>query len=101
MVYVKSSVQPKGYTIFAAVANACGELGINTTLTSANDSKHMKGSLHYTGNALDFRTKHLPKDVKRKLISVTKRRLANKAYQFVLEDEGKANEHLHIEYDLR
>jgi len=97
---VKVTVRPRSLMIAAAAINAANELTIplDTTITSGNDSEHMTGSKHYTGDALDFRTKHLAPPQRAKWMSVIARRLGPN-YQLILEDAGKPNEHLHIEWE--
>lgn len=78
------------HTYFADRGSVC-------TITSANDSAHRVGSLHYGGYALDFRTKNFTGD---KLALVEDLREALGAeFDVILESLGKANEHLHVEYD--
>jgi hypothetical protein len=87
--------------IAAAVVNAANVLGLPDMLvTSGNDSTHMKGSKHYSDEALDFRTKHLTPDQKYQLVAAVRKRLGN-GYDVILESERRANEHLHIELDAR
>lgn len=66
------------------------------TITSANDSKHMRKSLHYSGNALDFRTH----DFKGDKSTLLKEALTNLGEDFdvVFEGVGTPQEHLHVEY---
>ena len=71
---------------------------VNCTITSANDSKHMKGSLHYKGAAIDFRTKDFPEDKKTLLVSEVQGALGPE-FDVLLEYPGEDNEHLHVEYD--
>lgn len=83
----------------AAVANTAQSNGINVTITSGNDSKHMTNSLHYTDNALDVRSKDFPSlESKLKFKDDVLTRLG-KDYQGLLESIGKPNEHFHFEYD--
>lgn len=69
---------------------------VDTVITSANDGVHMKGSRHYSGDALDFRTKHWPKA--NDFIERIKFQLGNR-YDVIHESVGRPNQHLHIEYD--
>ena len=66
-------------------------------ITSANDSKHGKDSLHYRGRALDFRTKNYTGD-KQALRDEIKEALGAD-FDVILEDLGGDNEHIHVEYD--
>ena len=86
--------------IAAAVINAANALGItkDITVTSGNDSQHKDNSKHYSEEALDFRTKNLTVGEKGLLVVAVRKRLGPD-YDVILEAVGKANEHLHIEYD--
>jgi hypothetical protein len=97
-------VVSKQAIIAAAVVNAANVLGFSNsviiTVTSGNDSKHKKGSKHYEDKALDVRTKNLTSDEKHALLNAVRERLGPD-YDVILEFEGRANEHAHIEYDPR
>lgn len=69
------------------------------TITSANDSTHMAGSLHYSGNALDFRTKNYVAS-KTLLIEAIKEALGQD-FDVIFEAEGTENEHLHLEWQQK
>lgn len=67
-------------------------------VTSANDSKHMLGSLHYTGLAVDLRTRDLAEPVILRLTAALRRRLngdENKNHPFQIVKEV---DHVHVEY---
>jgi hypothetical protein len=85
----------------AAAVNAANQVGLTTdiTVTSGNDSQHMRGSKHYVDEALDFRTKTLSKADKTAWIAALKKRLGPN-YDVILEAEGQNNEHLHVELDV-
>ena len=61
------------------------------TVTSARDGKHMKGSKHYTGEAIDIRTRDMVDEIG--TAQVIKRYLG-KDYDVIFEKD-----HIHIEYD--
>ena len=67
-------------------------------LTSVNDGHHMPQSLHYRGMAADFRSKHLAQNQKLQVIFKLKSVLGPD-YDVLLENEGKDNEHFHVEFD--
>lgn len=67
------------------------------TITSARDSVHGFGSLHCVGAAVDLRSKDLPDDHKR-LILTRLRDCLTDEFDILLEAEGQANEHFHIEF---
>jgi hypothetical protein len=66
-------------------------------LTSGDDSHHSNTSLHYAGNAHDWRSRHLPADVKLQLRETVNQALGPD-YDFILEDLGEDNEHFHLQY---
>ena len=68
----------------------------NPTVTSCNDGKHSETSLHYSGNALDWRTKDFYGD-KQALVYAIKDALGSN-FDVVLEALGTDNEHIHTEY---
>lgn len=78
--------------VYAALDPSC-----SCTVTSANDSKHSDGSLHYYGRALDFRTHDFSAD-KAMLRAKVKEALGDE-FDVVLEGVGTPNEHLHVEYE--
>lgn len=63
-------------------------------ITSLNDSQHMAGSLHYLGQAVDFRTRTLTLNQLNQIVAELKNRLYPLGYDVVLESD-----HIHIEYD--
>jgi len=66
-------------------------------VTSANDSGHGHGSLHFGGSALDYRMKHVALGDKGTIVAAVKEALTNE-FDVLFEGEGTANEHLHVEY---
>ena len=98
-ILIKSGVRPKSLLLLAAVSNVARDLEWDVTITSGNDSKHMKGSRHYSGEAIDIRSKNFPtKRAKQEFIAAVLLRLGP-GYEMFLEHEGGANEHFHLEYD--
>jgi hypothetical protein len=65
------------------------------TVTSACDSKHMDGSLHYKGLGWDFRVWGLPDP--EKVTQEIKRLLQDADYHYDVIFE---KDHIHIEYDV-
>jgi hypothetical protein len=97
-IYLKDeTISLNGITseILDAIAEACAiwqEHGVNDlTITSARDGTHQHNSLHYTGNAVDIRTRSLPDSIG--MADELRDRLPH-AYDVVLEAD-----HLHIEFD--
>lgn len=65
------------------------------TITAGTEGKHMPGSKHYTGEALDIRTRDLS-DAQRDYILFTLRSRLGLGYDVVEEFNPP---HIHIEYD--
>jgi len=68
------------------------EAGHDFTITACVDGKHMTGSLHYAGAAIDVRTRELAADEVQKLIARIKSCLGD-AFDVLLEVD-----HIHIEF---
>ena len=95
-----SKLHPKMEAVIHAVANCAKDLGLpQPVITSGNDSKHMKGSLHYANCALDFRGNNLKIAVGRTLAGGVAGALGA-SYDVAFEVfQDSANNHLHVEYD--
>jgi hypothetical protein len=85
-------------TILQACLDCAILLDLNLTITSGSDGTHMKGSRHYTHQAIDLRSKNLTEAQKSKLGSLLRAKLGPR-YLVLLEAKGKPNEHFHIELD--
>ena len=98
-ILTKSGVLPRSLTLMAAIANVARDLGWDVTITAGTNGKHMVGSKHYTGEALDVRTKNFPsKRSKQDFIAAVLLRLGP-GYEMFLEDVGGVNEHAHVQWD--
>ena len=74
-------------------------LGVSEiTITSVNDGQHKLESLHYTGRAVDIRSKIYP-PVKISRVVQEFKTLYDKDYDLIWESPGKPWEHLHLELD--
>ena len=81
------------------VCEAFREMGYEVIITSVRDSEHSTKSKHYTGNAIDYRLRHLEAvNTIDKLYKMIKSRL-NSEFDVVVEDIGTEYPHLHVEYD--
>ncbi len=81
------------------VESAYNASGVGYCLaTSIMDGVHGKGSRHYWGDAVDFRTRHI---ARQKLTELTDRcrEYLGAGFDVVLEDVDGPQEHLHVEYD--
>lgn len=98
---------PQMAVVLAVVKERIEALTGDCVITSANDSTHMTGSLHYKGAALDFRThtiysgstpqnrltvlNELRDDIKSSL---------GQDFDVLIEDANLPNEHCHVEYQV-
>jgi hypothetical protein len=77
------------------VADAYAEFGADCVITSAVDGQHSETSLHYAGQALDFRTWMLTETQQQELVAIVKERLGQD-FDVVLETD-----HIHLELQPR
>ena len=98
-VYLK--IQPEMAMALPLIDGAYHDIDADAecVVTSANDSRHMDGSLHYEGLAVDLRTRDLHPDAIQRLVLALRRRLngdekANRPYQVIVESD-----HIHVEHD--
>lgn len=104
MINIKAGVSTDGLKIqikriIVCIGQTFEKYGYEACITSSTEGKHMEGSLHYKGLAVDFRTNHIPSDsimrqIEWEVREVLKRK--DKRYQILLEKT-----HMHIEYDRR
>ena len=69
------------------------DFGEAAVITSGTDGRHMEGSLHYCGNAFDFRTRHVQPD-DRMALATTLSAALGEEFDVVLESD-----HIHVEFD--
>ena len=99
MLKVKAGVKPRILVMAAAVANVAFIQGLTITITSGTDGTHMKGSKHYTLEALDIRSKTFPSPLSKRTFMREVLARLGPGYQMILEQEGKPKEHFHLEWD--
>lgn len=75
----------------ACVNDTLREEGYDCVITSAIDGKHSRGSLHYVGLALDFRTNNMPSGELPRIRDKIATRLGEN-FDFLLEKD-----HFHLE----
>lgn len=70
-------------------------------ITSALDGDHRVTSYHYSGLALDIRTKTLTRPQLALIASLVRGSLTTtpKTFDVIIEDQEGPNEHMHIEFD--
>lgn len=71
------------------------EMGFDCVVTAGVDGSHSRGSEHYKGDALDFRTRHIATGLHKDIGEKIQARLG-KDYDVVMEQNPP---HAHLEYD--
>ena len=99
MLQIKYGAKAKGMQseilLAIIVANSVyGYYGYPCVITSINDGKHITSSLHYTGNAIDLRTRNLPSKDVIQLVYTKLAEMLGPDYDVVLEKD-----HIHVEFD--
>jgi hypothetical protein len=99
----KSGVQPPIVRILCGIANVAAVLTVpEVVITSVNDGTHKPGSFHYRDAAVDVRTKNFPDEPTKLLfLAMLKQELGDTDFDFLYEDPGGPNQHIHIEHDPR
>lgn len=82
----------------SVVRDVFAEHGLDAWITSANDSEHMPGSLHYLDRAVDLRLHHVPAHLRAAVVQQLRDRL-RPDFDVLWEGQGTPNEHVHVEYD--
>lgn len=98
--FVLDNVQPLLVRLIAGVGNALRSLPEdfpNVYITHAYDGAHKEGSLHKKYAALDIRTKNLTAGEIQLLLIRIRSRFPNPRFDVIFEDEGGANQHIHLE----
>lgn len=80
------------------VAHVMSLNDVECTVTSANDSRHGVGSLHFSGAALDYRMKHIDDDATKRLVVEGVKASLGAEFDVIHEAIGTDNEHLHVEW---
>lgn len=86
-------ISPEMSLAFSVVASVFQSYGLSCIVTSGLDGKHSTNSLHYSGRALDFRTRHVSPGVLFQLVHNVKEALGP---EFDVVNEST---HLHVEFD--
>lgn len=83
-----------GYALGVAALIHRERFNADLVVTSARDSMHNTGSLHYVGKAADLRTRDLHGGEQATFVQLLKNELEPLGFDVVLE-----NDHIHIEFD--
>lgn len=100
-----TNLQPEMVIAVLVIIGILDQFGSTLTITSANDSQHKPNSLHFSGNALDFRTKDmfniLSNSQRQYELNMLRSTLAQSlpGFDVVLESVNLPNEHMHVEWD--
>ena len=90
-----TGIQPEMIVGLIAAQAVFAALEYDFVITSVTEGKHRKGSRHYSGQAIDIRTRHLSDEVAIEALSRIKKALPNDF------DCIKEKTHLHLEFDPR
>lgn len=89
-------LSPAGFHMIGALEMVAARLGQDLVITSAMDGEHSgPEDPHPNGRAFDVRT-HDHADPKR-VVELTRIYLGEAKFYAFLEDEGKPNEHMHVQ----
>ncbi|MDX1496952.1 MAG: hypothetical protein R3352_05305 [Salinisphaeraceae bacterium] len=72
------------------------EFGIECIITSLNDKRHSRTSLHYADQAVDFRSRHMPSNLDGHAIAHEIKSRCSKHYDVIYEGD-----HFHLEFQPR
>lgn len=86
-------LQPEIRMAIKVFYNLYLDIGLPLVVTSTNEGAHSTGSLHYSGNACDIRTRDIDIETLQELVKEAKFQLGED-YDVVLEPN-----HIHLEYD--
>jgi hypothetical protein len=95
---VASGVRPETLLAIMVVDSILSRHNIPLVLTELTGAKHMEGSLHYKGLAVDLRSKVIPREILDNVVFEIKEALGSQ-YDVVLEAKDQDNEHMHVEFD--
>ena len=79
--------------VMVDIADVFRSRGAEFVVTSVMDGKHMDGSKHYTGHAVDLRVRSLPAALRVEIADDLRRRLGAEFYVVIEPD------HIHVEFD--
>lgn len=82
----------------AVATRILAEHGLYCMVTSLNDERHRAGSKHYSGEAVDLRSHHIPAALEDRVLEQLRAALG-RDYDVILEARGTPNEHIHCEFD--
>ena len=92
-----SALAPQLVLALVVIEQVMQRHGQEVVITSANDARHAKTSLHYSGNGIDIRSRALEDPLG--VLGEIKEALGfNPDFDIIIEAKGGVNEHFHLEY---
>jgi hypothetical protein len=88
-----AGLQPPMVLALLVAHEAYANVGAELVVTSAADSRHRPGSLHYVGLAVDIRTNNLPSEAVAKALAKEIGENLGPEYDVLYEED-----HIHVEY---
>ncbi len=88
-----TGIRPEILFAVLAAERAYNRAGHELVVTSCVDGKHGRGSLHYSGAAVDLRTRDVPSNAMQGIVAEIREALGAD-FDVVLEPD-----HLHVEYE--
>src|SRR5690349_10410610 len=93
-----TDIAPAGFRILGALDEACQEVGLDLTITSACDGAHSgPNDPHHRGEAYDVRSHDFSPSQKQHVLDAVMKRLGWEHFYGFLEDPNSENEHFHIQ----
>lgn len=90
---VFTKLRPEIYNTFPVIDKEFEAIGKIAVITSAEEGKHKRDSLHYEGLAIDLRTFHLKSPQQSAMVKSLQKKLGPD-YDVVWEKD-----HIHVEFD--
>ncbi len=90
-----TGIRPETLLAVMVAERAYNQAGHELVVTSCVDGKHGRGSLHYSGAAVDLRTRDVPSDAMQEIVAEIREALGAD-FDVILETD-----HLHIEYQAK
>ena len=88
-----TGIQPELLLAIMAAKEAYRDYGYDLVITSLTDGKHSRTSLHYSGCAVDLRTRHMGTEEDKAEIATLIKDSLGPDYDVILEST-----HIHIEW---